>query len=72
MNCFDIICKVVDVAGTEKYDCGDNVAMCIFSDMSEDVFFECEKELEKSGYVVSQRHDIAGNIHFTLKGKCSE
>ena len=68
MNCFDIICKIVDVTGAEKYDCGDNVAMCICSDMSEDVFFECEKELEKSGYVVSQRHDIAGNIHFTLKG----
>lgn len=68
MNCFDIISETVDAAGIEKYDCGDNAVMRIYSDMSEESFFKCENELEKSGYVVSQRHDIAGNIHFTLKG----
>lgn len=67
MNNFDEFPVFSNAAGYEEYDCGDNVSMRIYSDISEKDFFEYKKELENSGYVVSQRHDIAGNIHFTLK-----
>lgn len=69
MNSFDDFSYFVNAAGSDKYDCGDNVVMFVYSDITEKDFLEYEKKLENSGYVVSQRHDIAGNIHFTLKGK---
>ncbi len=68
MNFFDKFSHFFGAAEYEEYDCGDNTSMRIYYGVSENEFFEHEKELENSGYVVSQRHDIAGNIHFTLKG----
>lgn len=64
MNIFDLISH----SDCTDYNCGDGVDMRIYNGMGEDEFFEYEKKLENSGYIVSQRHDIAGNIHFTLKG----
>lgn len=63
MNIFDLISH----SDCTDYYCGDGVDMRIYNAMSEADFFEYEKKLESSGYIVSCRHDIAGNIHFTLK-----
>lgn len=68
MSIFDKLPRFFDAAEYEEYACGDNTVMRIYYGVSENAFFEYEKKLENSGYVVSQRHDIAGNIHFTLKG----
>ncbi len=59
--CFPISADTVD------YNCGDGAFMRIFSSCTQEMFFNYKNELEKSGFVVLQRHDIAGNIHFTLK-----
>lgn len=48
------------------YDCGDGAEMKLYSDISEADFFEYEKQLEKNGFTVYDRHDMAGNMHFTL------
>lgn len=56
-------CKASEIT---VYDCGDGVFMQIFDGADEEYFFEYKKQLESSGFVVTQRHNIAGNIHFTL------
>ena len=67
MDTFENLFDSVNNAAADTYNCGDNVVMYIYRDITEADFFEQEKKLEDTGYVVFQRHDIAGNIHFTLK-----
>ena len=66
---FEKFFESVSNVTTDKYNCGDNVFMYIYSGITEEDFFNHEEKLEKAGYVVFQRHDIAGNIHYTLKGE---
>ena len=67
MDTFENFFNSVNNAAADTYDCGDNVVMYVYHDITEKDFFDHEKKLEDTGYVVFQRHDIAGNIHFTLK-----
>lgn len=48
------------------YDCGDSVAMRIFSSADEKQFEDYRGKLENSGFSVIQEHRIASNIHYTL------
>ena len=61
LPCFD------SSADTAEYYCGDGAFMRIYSNCSIEYFLSYKDELEKSGFAVVQRHDIEGNIHFTLK-----
>lgn len=64
--------SVVKIDGAEPfgvYDCSDGVSMLLYENVSEEKFYEYEKLLEKSGFEVSDKTDIAGNVHFTLTGE---
>ena len=59
-----------ECTGTVGYPCGDGAFMHLYRDVTAEYFFAYEKELENAGFSVTDRHDIAGNAHFTLrKGK---
>ncbi len=68
MNIFDRLPEFANFSNSTEYNCGDNTFMRIFAPCDEKTFSEYKNLLEKSGFVVSQGHNIAGNIHFTLKG----
>lgn len=67
MDIFEGFADFSGAADVLEYDCGDNAAMRLFFNCTEKDFFEYKETLENSGLVVLQRHDIAGNFHFTLK-----
>ena len=52
-----------------RYDCGDGAAMSVYENIDKEDFLQYEQLLEKSGFLCYDRHDIAGNVHFTLTGK---
>lgn len=58
--------KIENTAPVGIYDCSDGVSMLLYKDVGEDSFFAYEKQLESSGWSLSDNTDIAGNIHFTL------
>ncbi len=67
MDIFDMFPCFTLSADTVDCNCGDGTFMRIFRNCSENTFFEYEKLLENSGFVVLDRYDIAGNVHFTMK-----
>lgn len=71
MDLFDTLPLYGGSSEITAYDCGDGVAMRIFNNTDEKYFFEYKKALENSGFIVTQRHDIAGNIHITLSNGCT-
>lgn len=51
-----------------SYDCGEGASLRLYENVSERDFLGYEKQLEALGFALYDRHDIAGNIHFTLTG----
>ncbi len=67
----DLFDRLPSFCGTEDiiaYDCGDGAFMRIYNNIDEKIFSDYKELLEKNGFSVTQRHDISGNIHYTMTG----
>lgn len=69
MDMFDSLPSFYGTDNIITYDCGDDVFMRIYYDIDEGIFMSYKDKLLSDGFVVRQKHDIEGNIHYTMTGK---